>query len=442
MLGGAELRKVSAVSRRRILGISGALMASAGASALVGCGGVAGSAAGRSDISWLFWGSTSEVTANRKLIASFQSAYPKYGVAPNVIPGGGQQLVEKLQILAGGGQGPDVFQSAPLFMPWASLNGFFAPLDPFIKASNVRIADYVPATIRAATFNGSVYALPYLVNYFGVFYNKAIFDKAHVAYPKPGWTWQDFLSTAQAIASNGSGKTGYWGVYPGDLSINGMLPWIWMNGGTVFDNDAHPTRSTMSDPRTVAAIQWHADWALKHKVAPVPANISGEADPFLAGTVGMLIQEIGGMAGLSQQIKTFEWDFAPLPVGVKGSVNIAGSAYEGIYSHSHLKEEAWKFVSWYCGSGGLPLLTKLGHGVPPLKSLFKTFLNMPGYPKSKQLMLDQLHYLRPMPKSTVFAAAQVTVYNNNLMDVFNGLGTASKACAQIDTQINALLAKG
>lgn len=428
------------MSRRKALTVAGTLVAGAGAVLLTGCGSPAAGASARSDISWLYWGTTQEVATNKELIAMFEKAYPRYAIAPNLIPGGGQQLVEKLQILVGGGQGPDVFQCAPLFMPWAALNGFYEPLGPFVKSSNIQMSDYVPATIDAATFNGKLYALPYLVNYFGIFYNKTLFAKLHVPYPKVGWKWSDFLATAEAITHAG-GKHNSWGVYPGDLSINGMLPWIWMNGGAVFDNDANPTRSTMSDPATVAAIQWHADWALKHKVAPVPANISGQADPFLSGNVGMLIQEVGGMAGLSQQIKDFDWDFAPLPAGVKGAVNIAGSAYEGVYSHSPRKKEAWDFVSWYDGAGGLPLLTKMGHGIPPLKSLFGTFLKMPGYPKSKQLMLDQLSTLRPMPKSPVFATAQASVYNNLLLEVFNGLSSAQAACAKIDAQVNALLTK-
>ena len=80
-------------------------------------------------------------------------------------------------------------------------------------------------------------------------------------------------------------------------------------------------------------------------------------------------------------------------------------------------------------------------GLPPLLSLGTMYVKLPGSPKSKQLVTDQVKTLRPLPVTPIMVTAYYNVYGNYINDAFNGRRSASSAAAIIDAKINAMLAK-
>ena len=77
---------------------------------------------------------------------------------------------------------------------------------------------------------------------------------------------------AQTLTQQAGGKTTRFGTDQVN-SLNPILPFIWMNGGDIFDNDEHPTKSTASNPAAVDAIQWMADLLTKDHAAPGPDGV-------------------------------------------------------------------------------------------------------------------------------------------------------------------------
>lgn len=63
------------------------------------------------------------------------------------------------------------------------------------------------------TVNGKHYALPYSMATYGLYYNKAMFDKAGVPYPTDDWTWDDLRAAALKLTS-GSGASKTYGFLP------------------------------------------------------------------------------------------------------------------------------------------------------------------------------------------------------------------------------------
>lgn len=49
--------------------------------------------------------------------------------------------------------------------------------------------------------DGKTYAIPYRQDLWVLFYNKALFDKAHVAYPDGSWTWSDYVTASQKLTA-------------------------------------------------------------------------------------------------------------------------------------------------------------------------------------------------------------------------------------------------
>lgn len=52
---------------------------------------------------------------------------------------------------------------------------------------------------------GEVFGVPFDLNHYALFYNKDIFDKRGVAYPKDGMTWEDFLDLSKKVTFTDGG---------------------------------------------------------------------------------------------------------------------------------------------------------------------------------------------------------------------------------------------
>jgi multiple sugar transport system substrate-binding protein len=49
--------------------------------------------------------------------------------------------------------------------------------------------------------DGKTWAIPYRQDSWVLFYNRALFDKAHVAYPDGSWTWDDYAKNSKALTT-------------------------------------------------------------------------------------------------------------------------------------------------------------------------------------------------------------------------------------------------
>jgi multiple sugar transport system substrate-binding protein len=96
-------------------------------------------------------------------------------------------------------------------------------------------------------------------------YNKTLFDAAGLAYPRPDWTMEDFLSTAQALTRQTEKGMQY-----GYISQVGegeeLAIFAAAQGVALWDEDGRPRFDT---PEALAAVQWYTDLALRHQVTPI-----------------------------------------------------------------------------------------------------------------------------------------------------------------------------
>ncbi|MCQ2538674.1 MAG: extracellular solute-binding protein, partial [Lachnospiraceae bacterium] len=81
-------------------------------------------------------------------------------------------------------------------------------LDSYIKSANIDLKLYGGATDQV-TVNGSLYELPFRNDFWVVFYNKDIFDKAGVAYPTNDMTFAEYDALAKKITSKEFGNEVY-----------------------------------------------------------------------------------------------------------------------------------------------------------------------------------------------------------------------------------------
>lgn len=87
-------------------------------------------------------------------------------------------------------------------------SGVYLGLKQFFDQEGWDYADvFGEASEEVMNIDGDYYGIPYGTNVLMVWYNKAMFDEAGLAYPEEGWTWDDFHQAALALTSgDGQGK--------------------------------------------------------------------------------------------------------------------------------------------------------------------------------------------------------------------------------------------
>ncbi len=175
---------------------------------------------------------------------------------------------------------------------------------------------FFPSTlaIHQRTAEGPVYGVPNDFTPMVIYYNTDSFKKADVPLPKDGWTWDEFVNTAQKLTLDTSGRNSLdpdfdasnvaqWGFRVRQFSFEWIYR-VWENGGDVLSPDGTTATGYLDSPETIAAIKWLRDLVTVQKVAPPPNTLAemlqsaSFLDKFLAGDVAMFDRGHWELVGL------------------------------------------------------------------------------------------------------------------------------------------------
>jgi multiple sugar transport system substrate-binding protein len=236
-------------------------------------------------------------------------------------------------------------------------------LEPFIAegvGGEFDEEDFFPGLLDAFRWQGGLYAVPVNLDVAMMYYNRDMFNAQGVPYPQVGWTWQDFLSSAQQLTTieEDGEQTGHWG-FVSHPAFGDLFPFVLQHGGKILDNPLKPTRPVFDDPLAAEAIQWYADLGLVHKVMPiVQQNKVDElsrfpTDAFALRQAAMVIGGVGDRGG-DIVSWNFAWGVAPLPRDqTGGSWMVVRGHY--IAARTEHPQEAWALVR-SLGESGLSLM--------------------------------------------------------------------------------------
>ena len=103
----------------------------------------------------------------------------------------------------------------------ANMNlGIFEDIEPLAKKQGLDLGRFDPQaleTIREIADDKKLYGLPYNVQFNALYYNKDIFDKFAVSYPKDGMFWEDAIELAKKLSREADGVA-YRGLDPDTIS--------------------------------------------------------------------------------------------------------------------------------------------------------------------------------------------------------------------------------
>jgi len=244
---------------------------------------------------------------------------------------------------------------------------------------------FYPSQVQSFVDNGKQMAFPYDWAP-GIFYiNNDLIEKAGFKVPDENTTWDQIMQMAQKISKNTNDpKTAIWGLGNIPTTWTGGLYWIVKEFGGDFWTPDLKT-ATITDPKTIQALQLVADQVWKYKVAPSSATIVGIGldmeTAFASGRIAMHY----GLNDVSFRINEgiagkFKWTVAPTPTGPAGRFQFSGGSAFCIPYTSRQKDMAYELITFVLANpDNLPTTAVMGgalvsnmdyaeYGLPP-KSL-------------------------------------------------------------------------
>ncbi|HET6294455.1 MAG TPA: sugar ABC transporter substrate-binding protein [Kribbella sp.] len=406
------------------------------AALLAGCssGGGTSNSGGPVTITYGIWAGT-QTPAMQEIADAFTKENPNITVKIQERPY--PEFWSTLQTGAAGGTAPDAFwMLAQQIRPYA-VGGQLLDISDAVKNQNVDLANYPRAVLDLYDQgDGKLYGLPKDVDTNAVWYNKALFDKAGVAYPAANWTWADFRETAKKLTDPAAGT---WGVAAPLDYQSGYYNSIFQAGGQVISDDGKT--SVIDSPEAQAGIKFWTDLQAD-KSSPTLQQLSDtEAETmFEQGKVAMYVSGAYWALKLYQN-KTIQAkvDVAPLPTGVKKATVTSGIENVGYAGTKH-PEETKKFLLFASGEQAANIQAKSGAVLPAYKGTEKAWMNaMPEF-KNLQTFIDALAYSVPLPVQGNAAEWQ-GLQAKYLTAAWDGKASVADAAAQYADAIDKVLAE-
>ncbi|MEE6179583.1 ABC transporter substrate-binding protein [Mycobacterium sp. 050134] len=372
-------------ARRSLLRGAGALTAVSLASWAAGC------APNDDALTFFFAANPDERDARMRIIDEFQRRHSDIKVRAVLSAPG---VMQQLSTFCAGGKCPDVLMAWDLTYAELADRGVLLDLDTMLAhdpsfARELQSESIAPL-YDSFNHNGGQYALPeqWSGNY--LFYNRRLFAEAGLPAPPNSWehpwTFGEFLETARASTKRaGSGRVAQWGFVnmwfsyysAGLFAMNNGVPW-----STPLKNPAH---FNFDDDAFIEAVQFYADMANKHGVAPNASEVQSMSTPDLFAS-GRAAMALGGHWRYQTFIRAdgLDFDVTALPVGPRRQGQAArsniGSTGLAISAGSPRREQAWEFVKFATGPIGQALIAESSLFVPVLRSA----LDSAGFAKAHQ----------------------------------------------------------
>jgi multiple sugar transport system substrate-binding protein len=356
----------------------------------------------------------------------------------------GQSARTKLQAMVAAGDPPDSIFTESWNIPEYAERNIVAALDPFVTRDKFDLKVFFDATVALCRWRVSgaehLYALPRHPSPLVLFYNLDLFTRRAVKPPDASWMWDTLLEVARRLVGPDE-----WGVLPPYVIPHHLFPVVRSMGGDVLDKDLK--RFVLDQAPGAAAVQWVADLATRHGVAPPFKELSGPGDrrPFGQGKVALapdIYPFIGTVA--AQSGGAFTFDVAPLPKGVRGRVNRNVAGTYALVVGGRNSDVGWEWLKFLSTKEVHLLLAATGVVMPALREAAQSpeFLTPPppAPQVNRKVFVDALEQDIQIAEPAIPVYSEITtLLSQALVPVWNGEIDARTVLQSVAPQVNALL---
>lgn len=352
-----------------------------------------------------------------------------------------EQYWTMLEAGATGGSLPDVFWMHSNEIARYSEYEMLLDLTDRIKSSEKLEMDKFPEEIvEIYNWEGAKqYAIPKDIDTIALWYNKTMFDEAGISYPDETWTWDTFADAAKKLTKDDGSQYGF-AIRPSNDQA-GWYNVVYDMGGEIISGDKKS--SGFDKEGTIKALNYLTG-LMKEGYAP-PYEVLAENTEealFEAGKVAMIPQGSWMLAELcnNDYVKA-NCDIALLPkdAGTGKRVSIYNGLGWAASANTSKPEEAWKLIEYLGSKEAQQKQSDLGIVISAYEGTTDNWVK--AYPDfNLQAYLDMMDDLviRPYSKSTV---AWENMSNEKLIEAWNGSKSVEDVCADITTEMNAMLAE-
>lgn len=317
------------------------------------------------------------------------------GIVVNFVDVPHENMHERFLTEALAGTGAiDVYQADQPWIAEFAAGGFLEPLGD--KLAEEDIADFFPVALSTVTYDGEIYALPYLVHNSVMYYRTDLFRQAGLN-GAPA-TWDEYRTYAKKLTRDidNDGRVDVYGtLIEGKQHTEAAAKFmdvLYQAGGAILDEQGKlvfNSQPTLDAFNLMLAIQY------EDKASPPGAvgfDCTDMHNLFMQSKLAMAPNwpYMYSLANNPEQSKVVgKFDVAVQPGKVKRVAAVFSWGY-GISSHSRNKDAAWQFVKWATSPEVLSRLGKTFTNPVARKSAMEELMADPSISKERKAAINTM----------------------------------------------------
>lgn len=335
------------------------------------------------------WGSESEISILKPLLEDFELKNPEIKVEFMHIP---QNYFQKIHLLFASNTAPDVIFINNQYLPLYANAGVLEELNSYEFDYNV----FYKKSLNALTINKKIYAIPRDISNLVIFYNKDIFKKYNVKFPKSNWSLDDLLTVSKKL----SYPPEIFGISFDEEPLYFLYYVAAFGGWTKDDVETFFEKDISSNKNIMRGLNFYADLRRKYHVSPYKSEVASAtmAQMFLQGKLGM---HLSGrwLVPKYRAEANFDWDIVEFPNN-GNSLLIDASGWSIAKSSKH-KKEAIKLIQYLSSKYAIEKITQSGLIVPARIDVANSEVFLDNKkPKNSKAFLQTIENSRPTPVVT------------------------------------------
>lgn len=298
-----------------------------------------------------------EKAAFEAVVDAYNKARAGAGIKVSTLAVPYDAFADKITAAVPRGKGPDVFIYAQDRLGgWIEAGNTVDPIDFYVdQPTRDR---FLPTTLQAMTYQGTVYGLPFNYKCITLIYNKALVGT-------PPKTTTEMVAAAKKLTNAKAGRFGlaysYADFYYHAALMNGF-------GGHVFDAKRAPT---LNAPENVKSLELLMRWYAKDGILPAEPSTALVTSLFNEGKAAMVLS---GPWFIGEIAKGISFGLAPLPLidEAGGKPMRPWMTVEGLFlaAPSKNKDAAYDFMKYVTDLPAARIMALQGRQTPSNKGIY------------------------------------------------------------------------
>lgn len=326
--------------------------------------------------------------------------------------------------LSGSGSDFDVvtIKDVPGYATLVSKNTL-EPLDGYISKAGIDLDQY-GGIDKQVSVGGSLYQLPFRNDFWIVYYNKDIFDRAEMDYPTNDMTFEEYDTIARQIADPTYGSQIYgthYHTWRSAVQLFGVLD----GKHTILEGNYNFFKQFYE------MVIGQEDDGICRKFSDLSAEGLHYSAAFSSGDVAMMNMGSWYISTLISSLKSGEYDDSlcgnwgivkyPHLEGVKPGSTLGTITGLSVTSVSKQKQAAFDFIEWVSGSEGAKIMAETGN-FPALinEEVSAIIAGLDGFPtdaaSKEALNISNLYLEVPYAENVSEINAILDTYHNSIMN--------------------------